>query len=193
MTIEETKTIVDKIRIYRQSFAGYLDTNGVNNLILEWFRVLEPYDYVDVDKKLDEYFKNPDNFGRYPDVYYLTKFLKKHDEKLKDGHYYFKCSNCKEIVDLKNWDSHYERCNSVMYLCEMSQKYFNQKLNQQKLMQAQQDEFEKYYWNFCDKLLDKLPNSQEKHSLKNAILTHNGFKPEFDLENIKISKEVKND
>ena len=71
MTRTETKQIVDKIQVYRQSFLI------TNNVYQEWFRVLELYDYEDVDKKLDEFFQNGDNFGRYPDVYYLTKYLKK--------------------------------------------------------------------------------------------------------------------
>ena len=58
MTRTETKQIVDKIQVYRQSFLI------TNNVYQEWFRILESYDYEDVDKKLDEFFQNGDNFGR---------------------------------------------------------------------------------------------------------------------------------
>ena len=75
MTRQEAISIVDKIQVYRQSF---LITNRVYE---EWFKVLEPYDYEDVDRKLDEYFRDSDNFGRYPDVYYLTKYLKTIEQK----------------------------------------------------------------------------------------------------------------
>ena len=77
MSRKEVSDLLEKIQAYRQSF---LITNAVIN---EWNRILEPYDYDDVNKKLDEYFKNGDNFGKYPDVYYLTKYLKSHDEKIK--------------------------------------------------------------------------------------------------------------
>ena len=50
--------ILEKIQIHRQSF---LITKPVLN---EWTRVLEPYDFEDVDKKLDDYFKDSENFGR---------------------------------------------------------------------------------------------------------------------------------
>ena len=49
MTRAETKQIVDKIQVYRQSFLI------TNNVYQEWFRVLESYDYEDVDKKLDDF------------------------------------------------------------------------------------------------------------------------------------------
>ena len=59
MSRKEVSDLLEKIQAYRQSF---LITNAVIN---EWNRVLEPYDYDDVNKKLDEYFKNGDNFGKY--------------------------------------------------------------------------------------------------------------------------------
>lgn len=185
MTIEETKQIVDKIKIYRPSFGGQFDKSGFDKLKLEWFRILEPYDYADVDKKLDEYFKNGDNFGKYPDVYYLIKYLKKHEEKLKNGNYYVRCNICGGIVEFNNYDNHYDRCNSADYLCKMSEKYFNQKLNKEKMLKASQSDFEKYYWEFCSKLYNTMKKDNKlKHGLKNAILTHSGNKPEFMLSNL---------
>ena len=77
MSRKEVSDLLEKIQAYRQSF---LITNAVIN---EWNRVLEQYDYEDVDKKLDDFFKNGDNFGRYPDVYYLTKYLKKNRRKIE--------------------------------------------------------------------------------------------------------------
>lgn len=185
MTLEETKKIVDKIKIYRQTFGGHLDKAGMNKLNLEWFRVLEPYDYEDVDKKLDEFLKNGDNFGKYPDVYYLIKYLKKTEEKLKNGVYYVRCNLCGEIVEFDNYDSHYDRCNSADYLCKMSEKYFNQKLNKKKMLEANQVDFEKYYWEFCLKLYNAMEKDNKlKHGLKNAILIHGGNKPEFMLSDL---------
>ena len=75
MTIEETKQIVDKIKIYRPNFGGQFDKSGFDKLKLEWFRILEPYDYADVNRKLDEYFEDTDNTNKYPDPYYLTSIL----------------------------------------------------------------------------------------------------------------------
>lgn len=182
MTIEDAKQIVDKIKIYRPNFGGQFDKSGFDKLKLEWFRVLEPYDYEDVNKKLDDYFKNGDNFGKYPDVYYLIKFLKKHDEKVKLNGIAIKCQICGKTVDLNDYDQHYDRCSSIEYLCAMSSKYFNQTLNKSKMIKADKETFDKYYWNFCNKLYDFMKNDNRlKHGLKNSILTKSGFEPEYEV------------
>lgn len=182
MTRKEATAIVDKIQVYRQSF---LITNRVYE---EWFRVLEPYDYEDVNKKLDEYFKNADNFGKYPDVYYLTKYLKTSKEKMKLGSIYYKCLLCGQAVDKAEYDSHYEKCSSANYLCKMSLKYYNQKLNFEKLIKSEKDVFEKYYWSFCEKVIGIMEEGLEKHALANSILVHQGKSPEYDLGNFKVKK-----
>lgn len=185
MTIEDTKQIVDKIKIYRPNFGGQFDKSGFDKLKLEWFRVLEPYDYDDVNRKLDEYFKNGDNFGKYPDVYYLIKYLKSHDEKIKTNGIGVRCQICGRIVSADNYDEHYDRCNSVEYLCNMSEKYFSKKLSKEKLTKASKSEFDKYYWDFCNKLYDHIDEGNIlKHSLKNSILTYKGFEPEYEVEDL---------
>lgn len=178
MNREEVANLLEKIQAYRQSF---LITNVVLN---EWSKILEPYDCEDVNRKLDEYFRNGDNFGRYPDVYYLTKYLKKKSEKMQSGHNYIRCQLCNEIVDLATYDKHFDRCSSADYLCQMSLKKYNKKLNRDKLMNASKDEFDKYYWEFCEKLIDDTTEVQNIHSLKNAILTHGGFEPELNLNEL---------
>ena len=179
MSRKEVSDLLEKIQAYRQSF---LITNAVIN---EWNRVLEPYDYDDVNKKLDEYFKNGDNFGKYPDVYYLIKYLKSYDEKIKTNGIGARCQICDRIVNIDNYNEHYDRCSSTEYLCNMSEKYFNRKLNKEKLLGANREEFEKYYWEFCKKLYEKIDDNELiKHSLKNAILTHDGFEPEYSLKEL---------
>lgn len=185
MTREEATKIVDKIQVYRQSFLV------TNNVYQEWYRVLSGYDYEDVDKKLDEYFKNGDNFGRYPDVYYLTKYLKKHDEKLKMGVNYIHCQLCNELLDLEDYNNHYEKCCSVDYLYRMSKKYYDQKLNKEKLWSLSNEEFENKYWGFCKNLIDIMEDGLQKHCLKNAILSHYGQEIECSFESVK--GEIKND
>ncbi len=179
MSRKEVSDLLEKIQAYRQSF---LITNAVIN---EWNRVLEPYDYDDVNKKLDEYFKNGDNFGKYPDVYYLTKYLKSHDEKIKADGIVIRCQICGQVVNVDNYNEHYDRCSSTEYLCNMSEKYFNKKLNKEKLAKANKSEFDKYYWDFCNKLYDHIDkNDILKRSLKNSILTHKGLEPEYEVEDL---------
>ena len=179
MNRKEVSNLLEKIQAYRQSFLI------TNTLIREWERILEPYDYEDVNRRLDEYFKNGDNFGKYPDVYYLIKYLKKSEDKLKTGVNYARCHLCQKLVDYMEFNNHYERCSSVEYLCNMSERYFSKKLNKEKLLVANKEEFKKYYWEFCKKLYEKIDdNKLAKHSLKNAILTHDGLKPEYSLKEL---------
>lgn len=187
MTRAETKQIVDKIQVYRQSFLI------TNNVYQEWFRILESYDYEDVDKKLDEFFQNGDNFGRYPDVYYLTKYLKKHNEKLKNGITYVRCQICQKVIEFNEYEEHFDKCSSIEYLAKMSSRIYNKVLNKNKLFDLNNNEFEQKYWQFCNQIIDKLDEGQEKYNLKNSILIHNGSKPKLEIQKLDFFKGLKND
>ena len=52
------------------------------------------------------------------------------------------------------------------------------------MINADKKQFDDYYWNFCEKVIDDIEDVRQKHSLKNAILTHSGFEPELDLDEI---------
>lgn len=184
MTVEETTKIVDKVKAFRQSFSIY------PNLYREWHNVLQNYEYEDVDKKLDEYLKDGDNFGKYPDAYYLVKYLQTIDDKQRVGTNYVSCQFCGKNIELALFDEHYDRCSSVDYVCRMSEKHFNKKLSAEKLREMDKKEFEKNYWNFCDKLYDILPDDIHKHTLKNAILTHHGYEPELTVSEILGGQDV---
>lgn len=184
MTIEDTKQIVDKIKIYRPNFGGQFDKSGFDKLKLEWFRVLEPYDYDDVNRKLDEYFKNGDNFGKYPDVYYLIKYLKTKEQKLIQDKIYAICPFCKSKENPEDYQIHYHKCSSIQYLIDVSKKYFCKDLSRSKLIQMPETDFDKFYWKICDLLSEKIQDGNLKHSLENAILTHKGLTPKYDLEEL---------
>ena len=164
MERKQVMDILDKIQVYRQSF---LVTQA---LIKEWSKILEPYDYEDVNKKLDDYFKDGNNFGKYPDVYYLTQYLKTQKQKQDDLFLHVHCQYCRNKIKYSEYAKHYERCISCTYLIEMSDLYFNKTLNREKLLNASQEQFDKYYWDFCKKLYDVLPDGDIKTSLKNKIL-----------------------
>lgn len=178
MNRKQVADLLEKIQAYRQSFL-ITDT-----LIKEWSNILVDYDYEDVNKKLDEFFQNGENFGKYPDVYYLIKFLKKKEEKLKSGVEYLRCRFCGKVVELADYNQHYERCSSAEYLISMSKKYFDKSLNREKLLSCSLSEFEDYYLKFCEKLYEVIEDGLQKHVLKNVILTHSGYAPECDLKEL---------
>ena len=180
MERKQVMDILDKIQVYRQSFLV------TPNLITEWSKILAPYDYEDVDKKLNDYFKDSNNFGRYPDVYYLIKYLNTSEEKTRLEGKYCKCQLCGRAIDLKNYSQHYQRCSSANYLCQMSLKYYGRKLNFEKLIISENEIFEKYYWEFCEKVIEKMDDGLEKHVLENSILTHAGYEPNYGLDELNI-------
>ena len=187
MTRQEVDNLLEKVQAYRQSF---LITKMV---IAEWRRVLEPYDSEDVNKKLDEFFRNSEeNFGKYPDVCYLTKYLKKHDEKLKAGINYVRCQICQQPIELTEYDKHYDRCSSIEYLCKIAEKHYNRKLNKEELRKLSDKDFEEKYWKVCEELQSKTLSEQQKYSLENALSTHkDGKLHDFKISNTDISHKMR--
>lgn len=183
MTIEETKQIVDKIKIYRPNFGGQFDKSGFDKLKLEWFRILEPYDYADVNRKLDEYFEDTDNTNKYPDPYYLTRYVTKSEEKKKVGVIYIKCHICNKDIERNLFDKHFDRCSSVEYICRNYKKYYNKTIDRDKLWKLSDIEFGEKYWKFCESLLQVTGMSElEKRALTNTVLTHYGHEPMYEIE-----------
>lgn len=174
----ETQNILNKIKVFRQSFLILKET------IEEWTKILEPYDYSDVDKKLDEYFRESNNFGQYPDPYYLSRNLTTKNEKEKYRNVSVRCQICGEEISHSEYDSHFEKCSSIEYVCDMSKKFFGKELNKQELRKLPNEKFDKAYWNFCEKLNEQMKTGLEKHILENAILTHKGIKPQLNVEEV---------
>lgn len=192
MTIEETTNLVDKIKIHRPNFGSYLDKAGMSRLKIEWHKVLEQFDYEDVDKKLDDFLQDSKNFGVPPEVHYLIKYLKTHDEKLKVGINYVRCQNCQQVVELTEYDKHYDRCSSIEYLCKIAEKHYNRKLNKEELWKLSDEDFEEKYWKVCEELKSKSLGEQLKYSLENALSTHKDGKPhEFKISNTDISHKMR--
>lgn len=156
MTPMETSKLLNKVQVYRQSF---LITKFV---IEEWNRILEPYDYDDVNKNLDEFFKDGDNYGRYPEAYQLIKGLIKIEDKGKTVDYRVYCTYCNKPLSMSQFSEHTRRCSSVRYLFDMSKKYLGKTLDKAKLYNMAEEEFDKTYNAICRKLLDEMPNCIEK-------------------------------
>lgn len=182
MNRRQVSELLEKIQAYRQSFMI------TETLIKEWSRILEPYDPIDVDYRLDQFLKDGENFGRYPDVYNLTKNLKTLAEKSNEGTCNVICPHCKTAIDIFKFENHYHRCSSAKYLCDMSVKYFQKEISIKELVEMSDKEFDDYYYKFCNQVFDQVERGLQKHTLKNVILTGAGMEPELNLEI--ISKEL---
>lgn len=178
MDRKQVSEVLERIQANRQSF---LITNAVVN---EWCNVLAPYDYYDVTKKLDDYFRDSDNFGRYPDVYYLTKYLKTIEEKQIYSVPHSLCQICGQAVKFADYEKHYARCSSIDYLYEMSKRYLDKTLSKEKLKTVDDATFDNYYYSACRAIYNKMPKGFPKHLLENVLLTHEGHEPNYNLDEI---------
>lgn len=166
MTIEETKKLVDKIKIHRLSFGNQLDKSELGNLKLEWFRILEPYDYADVDEKLNEYFRNDDNEGKYPTPYNLVKYLKTIEKKKQTYGYCVICPQCQEYINLSDFECHYNKCLSMNYVISSMKKYFNKKITREELSVLSDKVFWDKYYDLAKRIEEMSPAGIQKDCLK---------------------------
>lgn len=175
MEKKDTLKIINKVKVYRPKF----ESNDF--VVSEWHRVLESYDYEDVDKKLNEYLSDLVNRGRYPDPLYLTKYLKTSADKLNPTEYKIICDGCCKSIRRLEYKTHKERCNSALWLCDMSKKYFNKSLNYVKLMELEKSDFNERYYLFCKRLYELIEDGLEKRALETYIRVHEGKPAQYDV------------
>ena len=164
MSIDETKSIIQKIKAFRPFFHTGNSPKEQSEFMLTWHEVLEPYEYEDVNQKVNEYFRDGDNIGKIPDAYYLVKYLRTHIQKREIGDETVQCHVCKNWIPLSNYELHFERCSSVNNIKLKMKKYFNKEIDVHKLMDMPRKEFEIRYLNFIQKIIPKLEDSKEKNS-----------------------------
>lgn len=182
MEKKDVTRILEKIQAFRQSFL--INNSNFN----EWAKILEPYRYEDVDKKLDEYFKDATNFGQYPDAYYLTKYLKTEEELSKTQEIKGRCSLCGKEMSYNELEEHYDRCSSIDYVYREARKYLHKTFDKDKMWEMDKQTFDKLYWKVCDELFKVMPNCLQRKCLENAILTHQGKEIKYSVE--EIAKEL---
>ncbi len=170
MTIDETKKIIKKIKTFRPYFQTGNSTREEISFGKEWHKVFEEYNFSDVEKRLDKFLNNPDNYGKIPEAHYLVNTLTKITSK-KDNlkGVTVMCPKCRKELSLDEFDTHFGRCSSVDYICKKSEKYFNQILSKEKLFALSDEEFEKKYIQFLENLKNKVESPHEKNNLEKIV------------------------
>lgn len=163
MERKQTIEFMERIKQHYQEFI--IDEYKLN----EWHNILKDYEYEDVNKKLDEHLRSEQNGQYVPKVMFLTKYLTKIGEKQTASNFIVTCPLCMKAINYANFTKHYDRCSSTNFLIENSIKYFNKNLNYQKLMEAEEEQFETYYYNFCKELVDKVQNEDLKRGLQSYL------------------------
>ena len=184
MTKEQTIEIVDKIKVYRPKF------EITQNVIEEYFKVFEKYDFEDVEQKLNDYLSDLTNKNSYPDPLYLTKYLRTSYDKAHTAEPRITCPYCLKAIRNLEYKAHVDRCSSVDWLCEMAYFYFDKKLDKQKLFELDNNTFDRKYYEFSKMLYPKLPDgSAQKKILDNVIKSYEGIPVGYTLEEINAALE----
>ena len=180
MTVEEAKTILGRIKIHYPEFSK---DKAVQQ---EWIKELILYDVEDVTKKLESHMRNEDYGDKLPKLFFLTKHLVPSLEKNKIKHYTVYCSKCGyEIPDVE-FEKHTKRCIEVSTIVRDLKKYFYQNIQKKKLLDLTDDEFEKLYMEYVNKMLE----SDRVESFRKKILMHIKY-PEYSSDDIdEIIKEM---
>lgn len=163
MTKTETIHFMQKIKSYYQNFS--LEDYMVN----EWADRLKEFDIEEAYKKLDMHL-NGEYRNEPPKLHYITNALKKTKENLKAADVKVKCSICGKTINYLDFDSHLARHSSVCYI-KSREHYLDQHFNEEQMMNAEQEYFDKFYDNFLEKLHERIENGDEKERLK-KILTY---------------------
>lgn len=185
MTLNETGDLLNKIKLYRPYFAGQFDKSGLDRLKREWHRILEPYEYEDINAELDDFLKDGDNLSKQPDVYQLIKYCKTKKQK-KITTFKTTCKFCNRIMDYSEIPEHEDRCRSIAYLKKLYKDYFpTRDLPLKKLYGMSNDEFDDNYYKILEIVNKQIePSSKEAKLLTNVLETRKGNKEKYKIKDL---------
>lgn len=178
MTIEDTKKLIKKIKMFRPFFQTGNSTREDDTFAKEWFKILEPYSSIDINTNLEIYFKNSNNFGKTPEPFQLIHGCVTEKEKIKlndKNSIRVRCPICGKVFGLSVLDDHYGRCSSIDYLVKNQKKYFDKDVSEetiQKLFEASDEKFDEVYMNFIKRLKPVVDTGNELDAI-NKLLNEN--------------------
>lgn len=180
MTRTEVIELVDKIQIYRPYFRSRLGDKVYQDLLVEWSRILEPYDYEDIQAKLEDFLKDENNYGKEPDVYQLIKGVLTIKDKENGGKCQIACQFCGRYMAKLELDAHEERCRSIKYLQRLYRNYLKREIiDKKELYDMGKDNFNKAYIRVLEKVLPLVTDNLEKRGITNVIETYYGRPPKY--------------
>ena len=180
MDKKETIHFMERVKSHYQEFI--IDDFKVS----EWYGKLKNYDAEDVNKKFDEHLRS-EVYGEYiPKIMFLTKYLTPTKEKGKIKHYTIYCPKCGYEIPDEEFEHHTKRCYEASTIVRDFKKYFNQSLQKKKIMVLNDNEFEKLY----QKYLNRMINSDKVEFFRKKILMHIMYPDYTDDDINEIFKEM---
>lgn len=165
MELKDVKMVLKRIQVNYPNFVldGYVQS--------EWYRELKDYCLEDVMQKLEQHFRSEQYGNSIPKVYFLTKYLKKANEKkeIDKEKILTICPLCGETISLAEFDKHHDRCCSIDYLNRKSIKLYNKEINKEKYKNMSEEEFYNIYDKFIKIVYESAENIKEKNAIKKYI------------------------
>lgn len=157
MNKKETMEFLKRIKSHYQEFV--IDDFKAK----EWHSELEKYDAADVNIKFEEHLKSEIYGEQIPKLFFLTKYLIPTSEKGKVIHNIVSCPSCNKLMLDRDLESHSQRCLESNSIVRDMKKYFGIEVDKNQLMQMHDDDFEKAYQRYLNKMLDSsCPGFQKK-------------------------------
>jgi hypothetical protein len=161
MTKEELKNFMTKIKAHYQEFSTE------DYVVKEWYKKLKPFDIEDVEKKFENHL-NSEYQKNIPRLNFIVKGLKTPEEKIKTENIRIRCQHCGQTIELEKLDNHIARHNSIFYI-KSKEHYLGQSYNEEKMLNAYQVQFDRFYDNFLAELYCKIEEKDEKERLEKII------------------------
>ena len=164
MTKQEVLDFMHKIK------ANYQEFSIEDYVINEWYEKLKQFELSDVLERLDKHL-NGEYQKKLPRLNYFINGLKTPEEKAKTNTIRIRCSYCNKVINLDELDSHTARHNSIAYI-KSREKLLNKSFNEEKMLNATEKEFDKFYYKFIIELYCVLPDELEEKNRLEIILAN---------------------
>ena len=136
----------------------------------EWYKELKDYSEADVNAKLDNHLNSEEYGSQIPKVHFLTKYLKKEQDKEKEIKGSIQCTICHKFINKDEYERHYDRCSSVDYLNRRNIDYFNKSIDKDKYMTMEQREFDDKYNKMAYYIFENTKSPMEKYCLEQYLM-----------------------
>lgn len=163
MELKDVKLILNRIKVNYPTFVNDDYTRS------EWYRELKDYSLEDVMDKLEQHFRSEQYGNSIPKVYFLTKYLTKTKEKGKKLDGLLQCQLCGKLIDMENYEQHYDRCSSIDYLNRQSIKYFDKEIDKEKYYYLSDEMFNEKYNKVAKYVLSHTKDNDEINYLSKYL------------------------
>lgn len=174
MSESETKELLNFFNAYYPNFKSN------SEMIKIWATELSQYDFDDVKGKVNELLELNDFIYTSPPLKIITRDLQKVKDKIDFKKMILYCKICNK--EFNNYDKlilHEDRCRSIKYIKKQYLKLANKIVDEKKLYEMSNKEFDKNYNNFLKTVLKTSTDEKEKIIITKILCPDKNIKNDF--------------